>query len=176
MPDTGKLEFLGIPDSNEHIRVETGVRQGDNITVYYDPMIAKVIAKGQDRVEALRRLDQALQEFHVVGVRTNIPLIRKILAQEAFRHGSVDTGFIKSHHEILFEKSKPKAEHVALAAVIQILVAQSTRSFSLITNQVKILSISVHGLKVIYFLPLSHGHSRSSYVLMMKIWNVLLQN
>jgi 3-methylcrotonyl-CoA carboxylase alpha subunit len=121
MPDTGKLEFLRIPSCSHDVRVETGVREGDEISVFYDPMIAKVIVHGHDRLEALRKLDKALQEFHVVGVRTNIPLLRRILNEEHFSKGSVDTGYIKQHQEILFAKLKPDDGVIGLAAVLRFL-------------------------------------------------------
>ena len=65
MPDTGKITFLKTPEPSSTIRVETGVREGDEVTVYYDPMIAKLIVHGQDRPTALRHLRKALQDFKV---------------------------------------------------------------------------------------------------------------
>ena len=124
MPDTGKLEYLELPIQDQDVGVETGVRQGDEISVYYDPMIAKVIVRGLDRLEALRRLDRALSEFHVVGVRTNIALIRRIIDQEVFQDGAVDTGFIKQYHETLFKPQSLSVKQIALVAVLPIIAEQ----------------------------------------------------
>lgn len=99
LPDTGKLYFYKYPPNNPNLRVETGVQQGDEISIHYDPMIAKVVVKGRDRDEAIKRLDSALKELQVVGVTTNVPFIRKILGIEEFSAGNVDTGFIGVNRE-----------------------------------------------------------------------------
>ncbi len=117
MPDSGRLQFLRLPESNRNVRVEAGVRSGDEISLYYDPMIAKVIAKGRDREDAIRRLDMALSQFHVVGVKTNIPFVRRILQNAAYRSGHVDTSFIEKHKKNLFAQNAIGPEQVALAAM-----------------------------------------------------------
>lgn len=133
MPDTGKLAVLHLPESNDNIRVETGIRQGDEITVYYDPLIAKVIAYGSCRREALCRLDQALQDFLVAGVRTNIPFIRKILKDSDFQAGAVTTAFIEQHKAKLFSKSPTCQREVALACALRMgTSSKSSRSSTLV--------------------------------------------
>lgn len=126
MPDTGKLKFLRMPSNSENVRIETGVRENDEISVYYDPMIAKVVVHGETRLESLRRLDQTLGEFHVAGVRTNIPLIRRILAEDQFKSGLVDTSFIKQHHDRLFAKISPNTSYLALSAVLRVISDQTS--------------------------------------------------
>lgn len=121
MPDTGPVRFLRVPESTQNVRVESGVREGDEITVFYDPMIAKVIVHGRDRLAALRRLDEALSRFNVVGFHTNIALIRRVISQEEFMQGSVDTGFIKRHEGTLLHRAVASAQEVALAAVLQVI-------------------------------------------------------
>lgn len=127
MPDVGRLEFLYLPEESSTVRVETGVRQGDDISVFYDPMIAKVIVHGEDRVDALRKLDKTLQDFNVVGVRTNIPLIRKIISTEKFRAGAVDTSFIPSNSTSLFKREADRPEDIALAGVISLITSTGKR-------------------------------------------------
>jgi acetyl-CoA carboxylase biotin carboxylase subunit len=91
LPSPGLLETLEFPPG-DGIRVETGYAAGCRVTPYYDPMIAKVIAHGRDRAEAIARLDAALADCKVRGVKTNIPFVRAVLASESFRAGAVHTG------------------------------------------------------------------------------------
>ena len=98
LPSTGTLSHLRQPrEIPGQVRVDTGVRAGDAITPHYDPMIAKLIIWGEDRPAALRRLLAALGEYEVVGVRTNLGLLRAIAGHPAFAAGELDTGFIARH-------------------------------------------------------------------------------
>lgn len=90
------------------------------ISVHYDPMIAKVIASGSSRREALKRLSQALGQFRVVGVRTNIDFIQRILGLADFHKGAVDTSFIQEHHQSLFEKRPVSDQDRAMAALFML--------------------------------------------------------
>jgi len=92
-PSPGRLSVFRLPQG-DGIRIETGYREGNTVTPHYDPMIAKVIAKGRDRADAIARLDGALARLRVEGVRTNIPLLRAVLASPAFLDGDVHTGLI----------------------------------------------------------------------------------
>lgn len=125
MPDTGILEYLRLPAESENVRIESGVRENDEISVYYDPMIAKVVVKGKDRAEAIKLLDRTLKQFLVVGVRTNIPLLRKIIQQDQFKDGTMDTGFINDNRSILFGQDASSMEAIAIGCVLQILLCQS---------------------------------------------------
>ena len=102
LPATGILQHLSTPEEGPHVRIDTGVRQGDEVSVHYDPMIAKLIAWDQDRDSALRRLRQALGDYQVVGVTTNLRLLSALSAHPAFAAGQLDTGFIEQHREQLF--------------------------------------------------------------------------
>jgi acetyl-CoA carboxylase, biotin carboxylase subunit len=90
-PSPGLLKTLRLP-AGEGIRVETGYAEGNRITPFYDPMIAKVIAKGPDRATAIDRLLAALEATVVEGVKTNIPFVRQVLQSAGFRRGDVHTG------------------------------------------------------------------------------------
>jgi acetyl-CoA carboxylase biotin carboxylase subunit len=79
------------------IRVDSGVYQGAQVTVHYDPMVAKLIAWGTDRREAIERLDRALSEYVVKGIKTSIPFHRRVLRHPVFLSGNYDTGFIDEH-------------------------------------------------------------------------------
>jgi 3-methylcrotonyl-CoA carboxylase alpha subunit len=93
LPSTGKLWALKFPEG-EGIRIDTGVQARDEVTPYYDPMIAKVIAHGATRDEALTRLANALGETIVAGPKTNVAFLKKLCEAEGFRAGRFDTGFI----------------------------------------------------------------------------------
>ena len=96
LPSIGQLEHLRQPRESRHVRVDTGVRQGDAITPYYDPMIAKLIVWGEDRTAALRRLAGALAEYEVVGVHTNLALLRGIALHPGFAPCRTRYGFHRS--------------------------------------------------------------------------------
>ena len=101
LPSTGRLWALDFPDGREGLRVDTGVRAGDEVTPFYDPMIAKVIARGATREEALDRLAGALGETIVAGPKTNLAFLKKLCEAEAFRAGRFDTGFIDRNLDAL---------------------------------------------------------------------------
>jgi len=115
-PSTGTLTHLVLP-SGEGIRVDAGVRAGDAVSVHYDPMLAKIIAHGEDRATALRRLVRALDNTELAGLRSNLPLLRAIAAHPDFAAGALDTGFIARHAEALLAPP-PAVPRVALAACV----------------------------------------------------------
>jgi 3-methylcrotonyl-CoA carboxylase alpha subunit len=114
LPSTGTLVHLRLPQENAHVRVDTGVRQGDTVTPFYDPMIAKVIVHDRDRASAMRRMAALMGETEVVGVTTNAALLKALCSHKAFVGGEVDTGFIDRHRAELFARPAP-ADDRALA-------------------------------------------------------------
>jgi acetyl-CoA carboxylase biotin carboxylase subunit len=96
LPSPGVVGRLRLP-GGPGIRVDTGLEQGDEVTVHYDPMIAKLVAWGADRAEAIDRLRRALDEFELEGIRTTLPFHRRVVRHPAFRDGAYDTGFIAEH-------------------------------------------------------------------------------
>jgi 3-methylcrotonyl-CoA carboxylase alpha subunit len=110
-PSVGTLRHLAFP---QDVRVDAGVRTGDVIPIHYDPMIAKIIAHGADREEARRRLARALDATEVVGVRTNLALLRGIVAHPAFAATELDTGFL-TRHPIATTQPTPRAALAAAA-------------------------------------------------------------
>jgi 3-methylcrotonyl-CoA carboxylase alpha subunit len=96
LPSTGRLERLRFPDAQEHVRVDTGVREGDEVSVHYDPMLAKVIAWGGDRLEAIDRLRTALEAIEVDGIRTNTRFLWEILGAATVRTGDVSTRLLET--------------------------------------------------------------------------------
>lgn len=114
LPATGKLALFAPP---ENARVDSGVRTGDTITPFYDPMIAKIIAHGATRDEALNRLDAALNKTRIAGLVTNRQFLSALCKLEAFRTGDVDTGLIGREAAALFTAEPPSDIAFALAAL-----------------------------------------------------------
>ena len=114
VPQTGTLHGLRFPPP-EIARVDTGVRQRDSVTPYYDAMIAKIIAWGEDRPAAIARLRSALAETAILGLRSNLGFLARLAAEPDFAAGVVDTGFIERHRAGLIPAHRP-APDVALAA------------------------------------------------------------
>jgi 3-methylcrotonyl-CoA carboxylase alpha subunit len=115
LPQSGRLHRLAWPDAAEHLRIDTGVEQGAEISAHYDPMIAKLIAWGTTRQAALTRLTRALERTEVAGLRSNIGFLERLVRHPDFAAGEVDTGFIDGHLDELVEKALPPAL-MALAA------------------------------------------------------------
>ncbi|MGE0573107.1 MAG: acetyl-CoA carboxylase biotin carboxylase subunit [Reyranella sp.] len=122
LPSTGTLVHLRLPEEGPHVRVDTGVRQGDTVTPFYDPMIAKVIVHDRDRPSALRRMAALMGETEVVGVTTNAALLKALCAHPAFVGGEVDTGFIERHRDTLFAKLQPADDRALAVATLARLV------------------------------------------------------
>ncbi|KAJ2158934.1 hypothetical protein GGF46_003406 [Coemansia sp. RSA 552] len=123
LPDTGRLVHLRTPQPSADVRVETGVEAGDSISVYYDPMIAKLVVRGEDRNAALRVLRKALGEYEVAGLHTNIGFLRRLAESPDFIAGKVETGFINRHLDELFPPATDPAapETVVLAALARLI-------------------------------------------------------
>ena len=130
LPATGVLAFLRTPEETEQVRVDTGVRQGDEVTVYYDPMIAKLIVHSSDRQQALRQLSVALSEYRVAGLTTNIDFLYNIATSEPFREARLDTGFIEKHRALIFQQEQVD-EHQELAlAALYLLLERNQRALA----------------------------------------------
>jgi 3-methylcrotonyl-CoA carboxylase alpha subunit len=97
LPSPGTVTRFEPPAGTERLRIDAGVHSGDAVTFHYDPLIAKVIAHGPDRVRALEHLAAALEGFRVEGVATNIGFLHKLVTHPRFRDGAVGTGFVDAH-------------------------------------------------------------------------------
>jgi 3-methylcrotonyl-CoA carboxylase alpha subunit len=123
---SGVTAFAGHGVASRTIRIDSGVREGDTISPYYDPMIAKLIVHGRDRKDALETMGAALRSFEVVGLSTNIAFLQRLIASEPFATADLDTGLIERHHAALFPDEVP-APLLALAfAVAALLNAETT--------------------------------------------------
>jgi 3-methylcrotonyl-CoA carboxylase alpha subunit len=126
LPETGRIGVLRAAVSSgiagdEDVRFDSGVREGDEVSVFYDPMIAKLIVWGDDRREAARRMQSALAQTALLGVKTNLAFLERVVKHPAFLAGDTDTGFIECHRADLL----PPDSDVPLEA----LVAAAARVF-----------------------------------------------
>ena len=127
LPSTGTLRRLRLPQADAHVRVDAGVEQGDAITPYYDPMIAKLIVWDVDRDRALLRMQRALARCQVAGVTTNAAFLHRLVTTASFRHADLDTALIEREHDALdIRHHAANADDWALAAVLAIEEAAST--------------------------------------------------
>ena len=116
VPSIGRLEHY-VPPVGPNIRVDSGVVQGSEVSVYYDPMLAKLIVWGRDRSEAVERIIWALDRYVVLGVTTNIEFLRRVVDHQAFRSGDVNTNFLNEHKILLGgeDGQPPRAARLAWA-------------------------------------------------------------
>jgi 3-methylcrotonyl-CoA carboxylase alpha subunit len=122
LPAIGRIAHLAWPTNLSNMRIDSGVRAGDRISTYYDPMIAKVIAWGADRVTAAQRLRRALQETEIAGLATNTGFLVEVLGHPAFLKEEIDTGFIERHRADLLPEGDATPDRVlALCAAFAIL-------------------------------------------------------
>lgn len=118
LPSTGTLHVLQPPASNDYVRIDSGVIAGDEVSSYYDPMIAKLIVWGENRTVALRRLIQALNDYRVAGVRTNIDFLRRIASHKKFGQAELTTRFIEKYEADLFPDTSHLVNDYAVMATL----------------------------------------------------------
>jgi 3-methylcrotonyl-CoA carboxylase alpha subunit len=128
LPVTGTLSYLQAPAESRHVRIDTGVRQGDEVSVYYDPMIAKLVVWDEDRNSALKRLCKALADYRISGMTTNVDFLYNLASSSPFQQADLDTGFIERHHEEIFHQQPHDLERaMPLAALYPALKASRSR-------------------------------------------------
>ena len=118
LPSTGKLVYLMPPRESAHVRVDTGVEEGDSITPFYDPMIAKLIVHDDNRAAALVRMRDALAGYRIVGVANNVEFLGRLIATPSFASADLDTALIEREHEALFAAPGPASSDVWLVAAL----------------------------------------------------------
>lgn len=118
LPSTGKLVRLSPPAESLNVRVDTGVEEGDEITPFYDPMIAKLIVWDEHRDAALARMRKALADYQVAGVTTNIDFLSRLVACPAFASADLDTGLIERQKEFLFPAAQAVPRDALLVATV----------------------------------------------------------
>nr|CAG4641521.1 EOG090X02EP [Eurycercus lamellatus] len=133
LPGAGPLTYLTTPKPSSDVRIETGVSQGDEVSVHYDPMIAKLVVWSSDRLSALRKLRSCLSEYNIVGLNTNVDFLIQLSSHPQFVQGDVHTDFIDQHHDQLFPVKTITDQLVGqavLASVLQEVKSNSSRQDS----------------------------------------------
>lgn len=124
MPQTGTVQHFSYPQGEDEMRVDTGIEEGDSVTSFYDPMIAKLITWGEDRDTAAASMSELLEETYLTGLNTNQEFLHSIFENEEFLDGTVDTGFIPRNEEDLLPETygKPLGADVAMLALYKFIV------------------------------------------------------
>jgi acetyl-CoA carboxylase biotin carboxylase subunit len=123
-PSPGRITRL-IEPSGPGIRLDSGVYEGWDVPLDYDPLLAKLVGYGEDRQQVIARLRRALDEYSIGGIQTNLPFFRRILLDPAFRAGHVDTGFLDRLLQDAPALTEPAPEAASIAAVAAVLFAQA---------------------------------------------------
>ncbi|GMF32004.1 unnamed protein product [Phytophthora lilii] len=127
-PYNGTLQHLRLPRTSKDVRVDTGIIEGDEVSIFYDPMIAKLIVHGDNRQDALDKMVKALHEYQIVGLPTNIEFVARTADHPAFRKGGVDTSFLnKFGDDVLGSLGAYPSYAKALGAVSLLLLEQIKR-------------------------------------------------
>ncbi|MCP4790883.1 MAG: ATP-grasp domain-containing protein [Gammaproteobacteria bacterium] len=141
-PSTGTINHLRQPTTDQHVRVDTGVLEGDVISSFYDPMIAKLIVFADDREQALSKLDTCLQDYHLEGINTNIDFLRKLTTLEDFAQAKLHTNIIEQHQDQLLGKNKFNFDTTLALACLAL--APDNDLAGLRLNQPSQVSFSIH--------------------------------
>ena len=128
LPVSGVLSYLETPTENSHVRIDTGVRQGDEVSIYYDPMIAKLIVWDEDRNKALRRLAKALSEYRINGLTTNLHFLYNLSTCQPFVDADLDTGFIEKHRAQIFHNNQQEVVNQVPLAALYLMLRQQQRA------------------------------------------------
>ncbi len=121
LPETGRIGVLRAPQEiDEVVRLDTGVRAGDEVSVFYDPMIAKLVVWGADRDEAARRMQGALADTAILGVKTNLAFLERVVRHPAFLAGDTDTAFIERHRADLLPARREVPPEALVAAAARV--------------------------------------------------------
>jgi 3-methylcrotonyl-CoA carboxylase alpha subunit len=126
LPATGKLTYLRQPEPSRYVRVDTGVVENDEVSPFYDPMIAKLIVWDQNRDRAISRMLRALDDYRIAGVSTNISFLTSLVEHPAFKAAELDTNFINQHHDSLFSPANKQGNQALVLAALYILQQQKS--------------------------------------------------
>uniref|UniRef100_A0A671SSS7 Methylcrotonoyl-CoA carboxylase subunit alpha, mitochondrial n=1 Tax=Sinocyclocheilus anshuiensis TaxID=1608454 RepID=A0A671SSS7_9TELE len=124
LPGAGPLLHLSTPQGDQCTRIETGVREGDEVSAHYDPMIAKLVVWGEDRSAALKRLRYCLRQYNIVGLNTNIDFLLSLSGHAEFEAGNVHTSFIPQHYDQLFPAAQRPSDALLCQAALGLLLGE----------------------------------------------------
>ncbi len=124
LPSIGKLIHLRAPAESSKVRIDTGVEQGDTITPYYDPMIAKLIVWEETREQAVRSMAEALGEYQIVGVANNVEFLRRLVTSKSFATAHLDTSLIEREREWIGADASETPREALLIAALAVLLRE----------------------------------------------------
>jgi 3-methylcrotonyl-CoA carboxylase alpha subunit len=122
LPGSGKLQTLRLPAPSDHVRLDGGVIEGDTVTIFYDPMIAKLIVYDRNRMQALQRMRVALAACEIIGPKSNIGFLERLVRHPAVVEARIDTGYLDRHLEEFLVGDVPPTDDVLFAAVTAVLL------------------------------------------------------
>ena len=172
LPAIGKIHYLSYPTQNAHVRVDSGIVEGDEITTYYDPMIAKLIVWGKNREAALTQMHHALSQFHVDGLGNNIAFLDRLVRCDSFANANLDTGLIQREEAFLLgPQAQVSPDIVVSAALTELLsrfasnktannpVWQAESLWRVNINARYAVKFAVNGIEnVLHFTPQANGY------------------
>jgi len=124
LPGSGRLERLRLPAPSAHVRIDSGVVEGDTVTIFYDPMIAKLIVHDADRPRALARLRSALAQCGIDGPKSNIEFLERLARHPAITGATIDTGYLDRHLDEFMPSAEPDDDLLLAATVTRLLVQE----------------------------------------------------
>lgn len=134
LPATGTLNYLHQPQQSCYVRVDTGVRQGDEVSTFYDPMIAKLIVWDENRERALQRMLVALEDYRISGLKTNLSFLTSLLEHPAFKAVELETCFIEKHNDSLFLADKAQDTQATTLAALFLMLKENQQSCTKAAN------------------------------------------
>ncbi len=130
LPTTGKLSTLIQPVESDKVRIDTGVVEGDTVSPFYDPMIAKLVIWDSSRAAALTRTAEALKDYRIAGLSTNLHFLYTLVSSKPFVNAELDTGFIEKHSDQLFKTSQPKQSELLTHAALFLILSNTNNAGS----------------------------------------------
>jgi 3-methylcrotonyl-CoA carboxylase alpha subunit len=128
LPGSGKLQRLRLPQQNTHVRIDAGVIEGDTVTIFYDPMIAKLVVWGRTRKEALQRMRETLAQCDIVGPKSNIDFLERLVRHPAVIEGRIDTGYLDRHLDEFLPADAAPDTAMLFAAATAVLLDEEVRA------------------------------------------------
>ena len=128
LPAAGTVSFLQEPSESTHVRIDTGVVQGDQVGVFYDPMIAKLVTWDEDRTRALKRLEGALAAYRIVGITTNTEFLKRLAGHPDFIAADLSTDFIGRNEDSLLQQAQRSTESLAPIAGLYLVLEDQARA------------------------------------------------
>ncbi|OTG98680.1 acetyl/propionyl/methylcrotonyl-CoA carboxylase subunit alpha [Acinetobacter sp. ANC 4973] len=128
LPAIGQISYLHYPEQNQFVRVDSGIIEGDEISTYYDPMIAKLIVWGENREAALVQMHHALGQFHVEGLGNNIAFLDRIVRCDSFKQAQLDTNLIQREDAFLFPTTHSIAPQLVITAALTELLSRFSQN------------------------------------------------